>query len=35
MRLFDSELKIMELLWAQGDMTAKELAETFIDCGVE
>ena len=27
MRLFDSELKIMELLWAQGDMTAKELAE--------
>lgn len=27
MRLFDSELKIMELLWAQGNMTAKELAE--------
>ena len=27
MRLFDSELKLMELLWAQGDMTAKELAE--------
>lgn len=25
-KLFDSELKIMELLWKNGEMTAKELA---------
>lgn len=27
MKLFDSELKVMEVLWTQGTMTAKELAE--------
>ncbi len=27
MKLFDSELKIMELLWAEGDITAKRIAE--------
>lgn len=26
MKLFDSELKIMDALWKQGDLTAKELA---------
>lgn len=26
-KLFDSELKVMEILWAQGDTTAKKLAE--------
>ena len=26
-KLFDSELKVMEVLWAQGDTSAKELAE--------
>lgn len=26
MKLFDSELKIMEALWKQGDLTAKQLA---------
>lgn len=29
MRLFDSELKIMDILWTQGTMTAKELAEAL------
>lgn len=28
-KLFDSELKVMDLLWKQGDITAKELAETL------
>lgn len=27
LKLFDSELKIMEILWARGDINAKELAE--------
>lgn len=26
-KLFDSELKVMEILWKQGDLTAKELAD--------
>ena len=26
MKLFDSELKVMEVLWAQGDRTAREIA---------
>lgn len=26
-KLFDSELKIMEILWEAGDITAKEIAE--------
>lgn len=26
-KLFDSELKIMEVLWKQGDVTAKKIAE--------
>lgn len=26
-RLFDSELKVMEILWKEGDTTAKRLAE--------
>ena len=25
-KLFDSELKVMEVLWDRGDLTAKELA---------
>lgn len=29
MKLFDSELKVMEVLWRQGDRTAKEIAETL------
>lgn len=28
-KLFDSELKVMDILWKQGDVTAKELAETL------
>lgn len=28
-KLFDSELKVMDLLWKKGDVTAKELAETL------
>ena len=27
MKLFDSEMKVMELLWTTGELTAKELAE--------
>jgi BlaI family penicillinase repressor len=27
MKLFDSELNIMEILWREGDMTAKRIAE--------
>lgn len=26
-KLFDSELKVMELLWEEGEMTAKQIAE--------
>ena len=29
MKLFDSELKVMEILWQNGDTTAKEIAETL------
>ena len=28
-KLYDSELKIMEILWKQGELTAKEIAETL------
>lgn len=28
-KLFDSELKIMDVLWKEGDMTAKQVAETL------
>ncbi len=27
MKLFDSELKIMEILWREGDISAKRIAE--------
>lgn len=26
-KLFDSELKVMEIIWKEGDITAKEIAE--------
>ena len=26
-KLFDSELKIVEILWREGDITAKQIAE--------
>ncbi|MDR3271078.1 MAG: BlaI/MecI/CopY family transcriptional regulator, partial [Peptococcaceae bacterium] len=26
-KLFDSELKVMDALWSEGDLTAKRLAE--------
>lgn len=28
-KLFDSELKVMEVLWKEGDVTAKYIAETL------
>ena len=28
-KLFDSELKVMDILWKEGDTTAKDLAETL------
>ncbi|MGG3278480.1 BlaI/MecI/CopY family transcriptional regulator, partial [Paenibacillus macerans] len=28
-KLFDSELKIMDVLWKNGDTTAKQIAETL------
>jgi len=28
-KLFDSELKIMDVLWAKGELTAKEIAEAL------
>ena len=31
MKLFDSELKIMEILWRDGDTTAKRIAETLAE----
>ncbi len=31
MKLFDSELKILEILWAQGATTAKRLAEILAE----
>lgn len=30
-KLFDSELKIMDVLWKNGDTTAKRIAETLKD----
>lgn len=29
MKLFDSELKVMEILWEGGEMTAKEIAQAL------
>ena len=29
MKLFDSELKVMEILWKEGDTTAKRIAEVL------
>ena len=26
-KLFDSEIKVMEVLWKEGDLTAKQLAD--------
>lgn len=31
MKLFDSELKVMELLWREGELSAKELAEMLME----
>ncbi len=28
-KLFDSELKVMDVLWTQGDRTAKQISETL------
>lgn len=28
-KLFDSELKVMEVIWKEGDITAKEIAEAM------
>lgn len=28
-KLFDSELKVMEVLWKEGDQTAKEISDTL------
>ena len=29
MKLFDSELKVMDVLWTEGDMTAKEISNVL------
>ena len=29
-KLFDSELKVMEILWERGDTTAKQIAATLL-----
>lgn len=31
MKLFDSELKVMELIWKNGELTAKEIAERLSE----
>ena len=31
MKLFDSELKVMDVLWSRGDMTAKEISNILHD----
>jgi predicted transcriptional regulator len=31
MKLFDSELKVMEILWREGDTTAKRIAEILAE----
>ena len=31
MKLYDSELKVMDLLWKEGDATAKQLAQRLRD----
>lgn len=30
-KLFDSELKVMEVLWKEGDMTAKQISDILKD----
>ena len=30
-KLFDSELKVMEILWQEGDITAKQIAATLME----
>ena len=30
-KLFDSEIKVMEVLWKEGDLTAKQLADILSD----
>jgi len=30
-KLFDSELKVMEVLWKEGDVTARRIAEVLAD----
>ena len=30
-KLFDSELKVMDVLWKRGDTPAKEIARTLTD----
>ena len=29
-KLFDSEMKVMEILWERGDTTAKQIAATLL-----
>jgi len=29
-KLFDSELKVMDVLWREGDVTAKQIADTLL-----
>ncbi len=31
MKLFDSEMKVMEILWKEGELTAKQLAEILAE----
>ena len=31
MKLFDSELKVMDVLWSRGDMTAKEISNVLAE----
>ncbi|MDR3304589.1 MAG: BlaI/MecI/CopY family transcriptional regulator [Clostridiales Family XIII bacterium] len=30
-KLFDSELKVMDVLWSEGDLTAKQIAEILAE----
>ena len=30
-KLFDSEIKVMEVLWKEGDLTAKQLADILSE----
>ena len=31
MKLFDSELKVMDVLWREGDLPAKAIAKTLTE----